>query len=210
MKTLLRIALIIFFLSIAGLLVHSISGSEAQAAPVGGVDPVAVSPVFHTDLMDSMVSPMLQPVLPDDEVVPIAPLEPGMGGGSEPTVIDSGTEYGPCENGQRTVTHWSKYSDGTAASSIWLEPCDIIEPVPIEPACDGPIICVDGVNADGTHWGYCYCSDCDKPDHDPNLDCPIPTEPDCDDDPDGPGCPHEGSENPGTGNPGGGDNGGSD
>lgn len=47
-----------------------------------------------------------------------------------PTVVNTTDTYGPCVDGMQEVTHYTEYSDGTAASSIAMVPCSgDIEPV---------------------------------------------------------------------------------
>lgn len=49
---------------------------------------------------------------------------------SGPTIVNTTDTYGPCIDGMQEVTHYTEYSDGTAASSTAMVPCgDDISPV---------------------------------------------------------------------------------
>jgi hypothetical protein len=46
-----------------------------------------------------------------------------------PTVVYERDEVGPCIEGMQEVTHYTEYSNGTAASSVSMQPCGDVSPV---------------------------------------------------------------------------------
>lgn len=203
MKTLVKTLLLTCVLSVSVFMTQGWQSSEALAAPPSPSDSTSVDASWLSNLIYATGSSQLKPLFAptDDQPLEIHPV----GDGSDPVVVDSGTEYGPCVNGQRTVTNWTEFSDGTGMSSITFEPCTVEEPPD-----DGILICVDGIDDNGKPFGYCYNPECDNPGHNPDPGCPVHINPDCDQNPDGPDCTHEDSGNPGGGDNGGPENGGSD
>lgn len=81
-----------------------------QNGSAQAIDPAFLQALAGMEAQDPYIGDSPQegyPVAPDPEV----------------TVVDSGYEESPCIDGFKTITDWTRYSDGTEASSIVSVPC---------------------------------------------------------------------------------------
>jgi len=72
------------------------------------------------------------PVVVPDSPAPAAD-EGDAAADTMPTVINTTDTIGPCIDGQQEVTHVTEYSDGTAASSISMQPCEAADGIEVLP-----------------------------------------------------------------------------
>lgn len=116
---------------------------------------------------------------PFDETLGDPPIEP-------PTVVKHTSTEGPCIDGFKEVTDYVEYSNGTAASSIALVPCD----------------CTIAVESWMIDCNYCYIDACGQV-HCTDMLCPGTDGGDDKPGPDNPGITEENPGNPDQpGNPG--------